>query len=89
MQSRALTIQLIRLAMAVALILPLVLFLFAARSSYRSISALADERLARSLDIQEEEATKDFALVGLILDESAAAALDLKAGDSVWVLALD
>jgi two-component system, NtrC family, sensor kinase len=70
-QSRALTIRLIRLAMAVALILPLVLFIFAARSSYRGISALADERLARSLDIQEEEATKDFALVGLIMRRAA------------------
>jgi hypothetical protein len=50
-QSRALTIRLIRLAMAVALILPLMLFLFASRSSYQSISALADERLERSLDI--------------------------------------
>ena len=71
MQSRALTIRLIRLAMAAALIFPLVLFLFASWSSYRSISALADERLARSLDIQEEEATKDFALVGLIMRRAA------------------
>lgn len=71
MQSRALTIRLIRLALAAALIFPLVLFLFASWSSYRSISAAADERLARSLDIQEEEATKDFELVGLIMRRAA------------------
>ena len=71
MQSRALTIRLIRLAMAAALIFPLVLFLFASWSSYRSISALADERLTRSLDIQQEEAAKDFELVGLIMRRAA------------------
>lgn len=67
MQSRALTIRLIRLAMAAALLFPLALFLFASWSSWRTISALADERLTRSLDIQQEEAAKDFELVGLIM----------------------
>src|SRR6201999_3632139 len=67
----ALTIRLIRLAMAAALIFPLVLFLFASCSSYRSIAALADERLTRSLDIQQEEAAKDFELVGLIMRRAA------------------
>ena len=71
MQSRALTIRLIRLAMAAALIFPLVLFLFASWSSYRSILALADERLTRSLDIEQEEAAKDFELVGLIMRRAA------------------
>ena len=71
MQARALTIRLIRLAMAAALIFPLALFLFASWSSYRNISALADERLSRSLDIQEEEANKDFELVGLIMRRAA------------------
>jgi two-component system NtrC family sensor kinase len=70
-QSRALTIRLIRLAMAAALFFPLVLFLFASWSSYRSISALADERLTRSLDIEQEEAAKDFELVGLIMRRAA------------------
>ncbi len=71
MQSRALTIRLIRLAMAAAIIFPLLLFLFASWSSYRSISALADERLTRSLDIQQNEAAKDFELVGLIMRRAA------------------
>src|ERR1700751_1406208 len=57
--------------MAAALIFPLVLFLFASWSSYRTISALADERLTRSLDIEQEEATKDFELVGLIMRRAA------------------
>src|ERR1700760_1663363 len=57
--------------MAAALIFPLVLFLFAAWSSYRSIAALAEERLTRSVDIQQEEAAKDFELVGLIMRRAA------------------
>ena len=36
------------------------LFAFAAWNSYRNLSALTDERLARSLDVQEEEAQKTF-----------------------------
>jgi signal transduction histidine kinase/CheY-like chemotaxis protein len=81
LQSRALTIRLIRLAMAAALIFPLALFLFASRSSYRSISALADERLLRSLDIQEEEASKDFELVGLIMRRAAELVAGMDADD--------
>src|SRR6185312_10646070 len=70
-QSRALTIRLIRLAMAAALVFPLALFLFASWSSYRTISALADERMTRSLDIEQEEAAKDFELIGLIMRRAA------------------
>src|SRR3954469_17210910 len=57
--------------MAAALIFPLILFLFASWSSNRNISALADERRGRSLDIQEKEAAKDFELVGLIMRRAA------------------
>src|SRR4029078_5947220 len=63
--------RLILFSMAAALIFPLILFLFASWSSYRSISALADERLARSLDSQEKEAAKDFELVSLIMRRAA------------------
>ena len=60
MESRLLTIRLIRLAMAVSLVLPCLLFALASWTSYRNIHALADERVARSLDVQQEEATKTF-----------------------------
>jgi two-component system NtrC family sensor kinase len=67
MQARTLTIRLARLAMAASLLVPSALFAFAAWNSYRNLSALTDERLARSLDVQEEEAQKTFELVDLAL----------------------
>jgi two-component system, NtrC family, sensor kinase len=67
MHARTLTIRLVRLAMAASLLVPAALFAFAAWNSYRNLSALTDERLARSLDVQEEEAQKTFELVDLTL----------------------
>jgi two-component system NtrC family sensor kinase len=67
MQARALTTRLVRLAMAASLLVPCLLFAFAAWNSYRNLRALTDERLARSLDVQEEEAQKTFQLVDLVL----------------------
>src|SRR5450432_1524995 len=78
MQSRLLTIRLIRLAMAASLVLPFLLFAFASLTSYHNIHALADERLLRSLDVQQEEATKTFELIDLTVIN----ALDLVAGMS-------
>jgi two-component system, NtrC family, sensor kinase len=63
MQARLMTIRLIRLAMAASLVLPCLLFTFASWSTYRSLHALARERMVRSLDIQQEEADKTFALI--------------------------
>jgi signal transduction histidine kinase/CheY-like chemotaxis protein len=71
MQARALTIRLIRLAMAAALLLPALLFLFASWHSYRQFWALADERIMRSLDVQQEQALKAFQLVDLALNNAA------------------
>jgi two-component system, NtrC family, sensor kinase len=68
MQARALTIRLVRLAMAASLLVPCALFAFAAWNSYRNLAALTDERLARSLDVQQEEAQKTFELVDLALN---------------------
>jgi two-component system, NtrC family, sensor kinase len=68
MQARALTFRLVRLAMAASLILPFLLFAFASWTSYLNIQALTDERLARSLDVEQEEASKTFQLVVLALD---------------------
>ena len=60
-----LTMWLVRLAMAASVLIPLLLFVFAALISYRNLEALTDERLTRSLDVQQEEALKTFQLVDL------------------------
>jgi signal transduction histidine kinase/CheY-like chemotaxis protein len=78
MQARNLTMRLIRLAMAAALLFPALLFSYASWVGYRNATALADERLVRSLDLQREEALKAFQLVDLTLDNAA----DLVAGMS-------
>jgi two-component system, NtrC family, sensor kinase len=78
MQRRSSTIRLIRLAMAAAVVLPCTLFAFASWATYRNLHTLADERLLRSLDVQQEEATKTFELVSLTMSN----AFDLVAGMS-------
>ncbi len=78
MQARALTIRLVRLAMAASLFVPCLLFAFASWNGYRNLKALTDERLARALDVQQEEAQKTFELVGLALNTAS----DLVAGMS-------
>src|SRR3954470_12252740 len=67
MQARALTIRLVRLAMAASLLVPCLLFAFAAWTSLRNLEALADERIVRSLDVQQEQARKAFEIVDLTL----------------------
>jgi len=76
MQNRLLTIRLIRLAMVASLVLPCLLFAFATWTSYRNIHLLADERLVRSLDVEQEEANKTFELVDLTMSNVS----DLVAG---------
>jgi two-component system NtrC family sensor kinase len=71
MQARNLTIRLIRLAMAAALLVPCLLFSYASWVGYRNAAALADERLNRSLDVQREEALKAFQLIDLTLGNAA------------------
>jgi two-component system NtrC family sensor kinase len=53
---------------AAALLLPLLLFLFASWVSYRATQELAYERLTRSLEVMEEEALKAFQSMTLALD---------------------
>ena len=67
MQARALTIRLVRLAMVASLLIPSLLFAFASWTSYRNVKALADERIIRSLDVQQEQARKAFEIVELAL----------------------
>ncbi|HTO65033.1 MAG TPA: ATP-binding protein [Bradyrhizobium sp.] len=78
MQSRQVTVRLIRTAMAASLVLPLALFLFASWTAYERLQTTARERLVRSLDIEQEEAFKTFELVDLALAQAA----DLVAGMS-------
>ena len=85
MQARELTFRLVRLAMAASLILPFCLFVFASWISYVNFKALTDERLVRSLDVEQEEASKTFQLVNLALDSVS----DLVAGMSDSDIAQD
>ena len=78
MQARALTTRLVRLAMAAALLVPCLLFALATWNNYLGLKALTDERLTRSLDVEQEEAQKTFELVGLALNNVG----DLVAGMS-------
>jgi two-component system NtrC family sensor kinase len=68
MQARVLTIRLVRLAMAASLLVPCAIFAFASWNSYHTLEALTDERLTRSLDVQQGEAQKTFLLVDLALN---------------------
>ena len=58
---------------------PVLLFSFAAWSTYRSIHALAEERLVRSLDVQQEEVTKAFELVTFVMNGATEAVAELSA----------
>ncbi len=78
MQNRLLTIRLIRLALVASLLLPCLLFAFGAWTTYLNIDVLANERLVRSLDVEQEEATKAFELVALTMSDAS----DLVAGMS-------
>ena len=70
MQARVLTIRLVRLAMVASLLIPSLLFAFASWTSYHNVAALADERIIRSLDVQQEHARKAFEIVDLALDSA-------------------
>jgi two-component system NtrC family sensor kinase len=70
-QTRAKTIRLLRLAMAASLLFPVLLFGYASLIDYRRTSELAEERLARALDVEEEHARNVFELVDLSLDNAA------------------
>src|SRR3954466_561168 len=57
----------LRLMMAATLVAPLVVLAGAAWQHYRALSALADERIERSLDIAAEHAEKIFQAVEIAL----------------------
>ncbi len=66
--SRLGTLRLLRLAVIASLILPVALFSFASFVSYRDNSALQDERLGRTLDVLQEQATRVFRSIDATLD---------------------
>jgi two-component system NtrC family sensor kinase len=76
MPPREMTVRVLRVAIAAAVIVPCLLFAYASWVSYRSANTLADERIVRSLDVQQEQAVKAFQLIDNTLNDAA----DLVAG---------
>jgi two-component system, NtrC family, sensor kinase len=66
--NRRVTLRLLQVGIVAALVLPMVLFVFASAVSYRNISAIADERAARALDVLQEQALKVFRSIDATLD---------------------
>ncbi|MGH6995717.1 MAG: hypothetical protein ACREES_08465, partial [Stellaceae bacterium] len=58
LSARHAAIRLLKLMMVASLVLPAVLFAFAAVVSYRNFERVTDERIDRSLDILHEHALK-------------------------------
>src|SRR5579862_4317598 len=60
----------VRVALAASLVLPGALFVWTGWATQQKIFALAKERISRSLDMQQEHATKSFEIGTLILDDA-------------------
>ena len=67
-------IRLLRLMMVASLVLPAALFAYASWVGYRAIHAVADERIARSLDVMQEQTLKVFETVDRTFAEVETAA---------------
>jgi two-component system, NtrC family, sensor kinase len=61
--ARESAVRLLKLMMVASLVLPAALYGYACWVSYRDIHAVADERIDRSLDVQQEQALKVFETV--------------------------
>jgi two-component system NtrC family sensor kinase len=61
--ARESAVRLLKLMMVASLVLPAALYGYASWVSYRDIHAAADERIERSLDVQQEQALKVFETV--------------------------
>ena len=85
MPPRDMTIRSLRIAIAASIIVPCLVFAYASWLSYRSANTLADERIIRSLDVQQEQAVKAFQLIDNALNDAA----DLVAGQSDEQLAAE
>jgi len=62
-------VRLLQLLMVASLVIPAALFVYAAYNDYRSVYAVADERIDRSLDVLQEQALKVFETVDRIFPE--------------------
>jgi hypothetical protein len=62
-------LRLVYVAVVASVLLPAVLFVWAGWANYNKTVALAEERIVRSLDVEQEHATKSFQIVTLILDD--------------------
>ena len=67
--ARHAAIRLLKLMMVASLVLPAVLFAFAAWVSYRNFERVTDERIGRSLDILHEHALKVLQIVEVTFGE--------------------
>ncbi len=63
-------LRLVRVAVAASVLLPAALFIWAGLANYQKIAALADERIVRSLEVEQEHATKSFQIGELILEDA-------------------
>jgi two-component system NtrC family sensor kinase len=61
--ARESAVRLLQLMMIASVVLPTALFAYASWVSYRDISAVADERIFRSLDVMQEQSLKVFGTV--------------------------
>ncbi len=61
--ARESAVRLLQLMMIASVVLPTALFAYASWVSYRDISAVADERIVRSLDVMQEQSLKVFETV--------------------------
>jgi signal transduction histidine kinase/CheY-like chemotaxis protein len=79
--ARVAHLRLLHVMAAAALLLPLLLFCFASWLSYRTTHDLADERIARALDVMQEQALKAFQSMDLALDTIDGLLGDRSAGE--------
>jgi signal transduction histidine kinase/CheY-like chemotaxis protein len=62
---------LVRMALVASLVLPCILLTWAGLSNRARVAALTEERISRSLDVEQEHASKSFQIADLILDDAS------------------
>jgi two-component system, NtrC family, sensor kinase len=62
-------VRLLQFLMVAALVIPAALFVYASYNDYRDVYAVAEERIDRSLDVQQEQGLKVFETVDRIFPE--------------------
>ena len=67
--------------MAASLLFPCLLFAYASLLDYRRTAELAEERITRSLDVEQEQALNAFELVNLTLDDATNLVAGMSASD--------